>query len=119
MRPQAPQHAHLAAYNPSNAIIISDAVANINRLKEIIRQLDRAGVAETDIISLRYAQATIRDVKMLRALLKTDDKYTSEFKAVVAADPRSNSVLVTGDDVRRTKVQSLIKRLDVPRQRSR
>ncbi len=118
LRPQAPQHAHLAAYSPSNAIIVSDTVANIARLKEIIRQLDRAGVAETDIISLQYAQAT-EMVKMLQTLLKTDDKNAPQnSKTVVAADPRSNSILVTGDDVRRKKVKSLINRLDVPRQQS-
>ncbi len=39
LRPLAPQHAHLAAYEPSNAIIISDTVANIARLKDIIHAL--------------------------------------------------------------------------------
>lgn len=118
LRPLAPQHAHLAAYAPSNAIIISDTVANIARLKDVIRRIDRAGVAETDIIPLQYAQAEAM-VKMLSTLQKTDEKDAPKnSKTSMVADARSNSILVTGDDVRRDRVRELIKRLDVPRQQS-
>ena len=118
LRPLAPQHAHLAAYAPSNAIIISDTVANINRLRDVISRIDRAGVAETEIISLQYAQAETM-VKLLQTLSKTDDKDApSNAKTVLTADSRSNSILVAGDDVRRQRVRELIERLDVPRQQS-
>lgn len=118
LRPLAPQHAHLAAYDPSNAIIISDTVANIARLRDVISRIDRAGVADTDIISLRYAQADAM-VKMLQTLQKTDEKDAPKnSKTLMVADARSNSILVTGDDVRRKRVRELIDRLDVPRQQS-
>jgi general secretion pathway protein D len=118
LRPLAPQHAHLAAYDPSNAIIISDTVANIERLKDIISRIDRAGVADTDIVPLKYAQAESM-VKMLQTLQKPDEKDAPEnSKVVMVADARSNSILVTGDDVRRKGIKALIGRLDVPRQQS-
>ncbi|MBX2807070.1 MAG: type II secretion system secretin GspD, partial [Cellvibrionaceae bacterium] len=118
LRPLAPQHAHLAAYAPSNAIIISDTVANIARLRDVISRIDRAGVAETDIIALKYAQAD-EMVKMLQTLQKTGEKDAPQNSTVVmVADKRSNSILVTGDDVRRKRIQDLVQRLDVPRQQS-
>ncbi len=118
LRPLAPQHAHLAAYAPSNAIIISDTVANITRLRDVISRIDRAGVAQTDIIALKYAQAEDM-VKMLQTLQKTDEKDAPQnSKVVMVADKRSNSILVTGDDVRRKRVKELVQRLDVPRQQS-
>lgn len=118
LRPLAPQHAHLAAYDPSNAIIISDTVANIERLRDVIKRIDRAGVAETDIVPLRYAQAESM-VKMLQTLQKTDEKDAPQNSvAVMVADARSNSILVTGDDIRRQRIRELIERLDVPRQQS-
>lgn len=118
LRPLAPQHAHLAAYAPSNAIIISDTVANITRLRDVISRIDRAGVAETDIIALKHAQAEDM-VKMLQTLQKTDEKDAPQnSKVVMVADKRSNSILVTGDDVRRSRVKELVDRLDVPRQQS-
>ena len=118
LRPLAPQHAHLAAYAPSNAIIISDTVANIARLKDVISRIDRAGVADTDIIALKYAQAEAM-VKMLQTLQKTDEKDAPvNSKTSMVADARSNSILVTGDEVRRKRIKALVDRLDVPRQQS-
>ena len=118
LRPLAPQHAHLAAYDPSNAIIISDTVANIARLRDVISRIDRAGVADTDIIALKYAQAEAM-VKMLQTLQKTDQKDAPKnSKMLMVADARSNSILVTGDDVRRKSIRELVERLDVPRQQS-
>ncbi len=118
LRPLAPQHAHLAAYAPSNAIIISDTIANIARLKDVIRRIDRAGVAETDIIELEYARAEDM-VKLLESLQKTGEKDApANTKSSIVADARSNSLLVTGDDVRRAKIRELVVSLDTPREQS-
>jgi general secretion pathway protein D len=117
LRPLAPQHAHLAAYEPSNAIIISDTVANISRLRDIIQRIDRAGVAETDVIPLEYAQAGDM-ATMLQQLSKSEKDTPQNAKAVIVADLRSNSILVTGDEVRRKKVQELVTRLDVSQPQS-
>ncbi len=117
LRPLAPQHAHLAAYEPSNAIIISDTVANISRLSDIIQRIDRAGVAETDVIPLRYAQATDM-ATMLQQLSKNDNDSPQNTQAIIVADKRSNSLLVTGDEVRRKKIYELVERLDVSQPQS-
>ena len=117
LRPLAPQHAHLAAYEPSNAIIVSDTVANIARLSDIIQRIDRAGVAETEVIPLRYAQAADM-VNILQQLNKNEKDAPQNTRAVVVADQRSNSVLVTGDEVRRKQTKVLIQRLDVSQPQS-
>jgi general secretion pathway protein D len=117
LRPLAPQHAHLAAYEPSNAIIISDTVANIARLNDIIQRIDRAGVAETEVIPLQYAQAS--DMATILQQLSNSEKDTPQnTKMIIVADQRSNSILVTGDEVRRQKVRELIARLDVSQPQS-
>ncbi|MGS2718585.1 type II secretion system secretin GspD [Eionea flava] len=117
LRPLAPQHAHLAAYEPSNAIIVSDTVANIARLKDIIERIDRAGVAETDVIPLEYAQAA-ELATILQQLSKSEQDSPKNTQAVIVADQRSNSILVTGDQVRRNKVRELVARLDVSQPQS-
>ncbi|MFT5116998.1 MAG: general secretion pathway protein D [Kiritimatiellia bacterium] len=117
LRPLAPQHAHLAAYEPSNAIIISDTVANIARLRDIIQRIDRAGVAETDVVALQYAQASDM-ATMLQQLSKSEKDTPQNTRAVIVADQRSNSILVTGDEVRRKQVRELITRLDVSQPQS-
>jgi general secretion pathway protein D len=117
LRPLAPQHAHLAAYEPSNAIIVSDTVANIARLTDIIERIDRAGVAETDVMPLEYAQAA-ELATILQQLSKNDQDSPKNTQAVIVADQRSNSILVTGDQVRRNKVRELVARLDVSQPQS-
>ncbi len=117
LRPLAPQHAHLAAYEPSNAIIISDTVANISRLSDIIQRIDRAGVAETDVVALTYAQASDM-ATMLQQLSKSEKDQPQNTQATIVADQRSNSILITGDEVRRQKIRDLIRRLDVPQPQS-
>jgi len=42
IRPLVPQYGHLAAVSSANALIISDRSANIARIQDLVRQLDRA-----------------------------------------------------------------------------
>ena len=60
----------MAAYAPSNAIIISDIAANIDRIREIIQSMDQSAVQQTEIVSLQYAVAE-DVVRMLLELAKT------------------------------------------------
>ena len=40
IRPLVPQQGHIAAYNPTNKIILTDTYTNSNRIKEIVKFLD-------------------------------------------------------------------------------
>jgi general secretion pathway protein D len=118
LRPLVPQQAHMAAYAPSNAIIISDVAANINRITSIIERMDRSAVEQTDIIKLRYAVAT-DVVRMLDQLNKTEAKQSGgEAEVLLVADERTNSVLVNGDELQRARMRRLIQHLDTPLEQS-
>ncbi|MDZ7784488.1 MAG: type II secretion system secretin GspD [Halioglobus sp.] len=119
LRPLVPQQAHMAAYAPSNAIIISDVSANIDRIRDIIERMDRSAVQETDIISLRYAVAE-DVVGMLDKLSKSEAQVTGgqEPEVILVADVRTNSVLVSGDEIERARMRHLIEHLDTPLQQS-
>ena len=119
LRPLVPQQAHMAAYAPSNAIIISDVRANINRISEIIDRMDESAVKETEIIQLRYGVAT-DVVEMLKALEKsrTGEGADANDEATLVADKRTNSVIVTADEVSIERVNGLIDYLDIPLEQS-
>jgi general secretion pathway protein D len=119
LRPLVPQQAHMAAYAPSNAIIISDVSANIDRIREIIQRMDNSAVQKTDIMQLRYAVAE-DVVSMLDQLNKSEAKQGggTEPEVMLVADARTNSVLVTGDELERARVSQLIKHLDTPLEQS-
>lgn len=112
LRPLVAQHAHMAAYDPSNSIVISDTAANIARVKQVIAQIDGAAVAHTEIIELQYAPVS-EAIKMLEQLLAGDaGKDTGNLKLV--PDARTNSLLVSGDELQRSRVRGLVSRLDRP-----
>lgn len=119
LRPLVPQQAHMAAYAPSNAIIISDLSANIDRIRSIIERMDNSAVQQTDIIKLRYAVAD-DVVAMLDKLNKSEAKQSggAEPEVLMVADARTNSVLVNGDELERARIRKLIAHLDTPLEQS-
>ncbi|MEM9256855.1 MAG: type II secretion system secretin GspD [Pseudomonadota bacterium] len=119
LRPLVPQQAHMAAYAPSNAIIISDVSANIDRIRGIIERMDRTAVQQTDIVKLKFAVAE-DVVRMLDQLNKSEAKQAggAEPEVLLVADARTNSVLVNGDELERARITNLIKHLDTPLQQS-
>ena len=118
LRPLVPQQAHMAAYAPSNAIIISDVSANIDKIRDIIERMDKSAVQKTDIIKLRYAVAE-DVVRMLDQLNKSAAKQTGgEQETLLVADARTNSVLVSGDELERARLRKLVNHLDTPLEQS-
>jgi general secretion pathway protein D len=118
LRPLVPQQAHMAAYAPSNAIIISDISSNIDKIRDIIERMDKSAVQQTDVVKLRYAVAE-DVVKMLDQLNKSEAKAAGgEQETLLVADARTNSVLVSGDELERARMRALIGHLDTPLEQS-
>jgi general secretion pathway protein D len=117
LRPLVPQQAHMAAYAPSNAIIISDVASNIDRIAAIIERMDRTAVQETEVIKLRYGVAE-DVVRMLDQLNKSEAQQGSEVEVLLVADSRTNSVLVSADELERARMTRLIRHLDTPLEQS-
>lgn len=115
IRPLAPQHAHVAAYSPSNAIIISDTSANISRIRKVIESIDLSAVQETDIVTLEHASSE-EVVRMLEQLQKSQKRsgQAEATQLLLVADKRTNSVLVSGDELERARIKSLLTFLDTP-----
>ena len=118
LRPLVPQQAHMAAYAPSNAIIISDVAANIDKISGIIDRMDKSAVQQTDIVKLRFAVAE-DVVKMLDQLNKSEAKQAGgEKEVLLVADTRTNSVLISGDEIERARLRRLVNHLDTPLEQS-
>ena len=119
LRPLVPQQAHMAAYAPSNAIIISDIRSNIGRIVDIIERMDRSAVQTTEIIRLKYGVAE-DVVSMLNTLEKSRQGEGAEAdkEAVLVADKRTNSVVVTADELSVDRIRKLVAYLDTPLEQS-
>ena len=113
LRPLIPQQGHLAAYNPTNALIITDHAANIHRLLKIIAEVDQANNTELEIVRLENASAS-EMVRILTSLQgKTNPKDPSS-AVQFAADERTNSIIISGDRTSRLRIRATIAHLDTP-----
>ncbi|MCH9692545.1 MAG: type II secretion system secretin GspD [Gammaproteobacteria bacterium] len=114
LRPLIPQSGHLAAYADTNTLIIADRIANVEQIVRLIKQLDRAGAIDIELVPLEFASA--KEIKtVLSELLQTSGKRQSNAQPLrIAVDERSNSVLLTGDPVTRQQLINVIQRLDQP-----
>ena len=112
LRPLVPSTGQLQAYGPSNTIVISDRAANIDRLIGIIKRMDRADDEEIEVVPLKFASA-----KTLAQTIQTLQQPSIKGvrgKNKVAADLRTNSLLLSGDKSARQVVKRIIRKLDTP-----
>ena len=114
LRPLVPQWGHLAAYAPSNMLIIADRAVNVIRLERIISEIDQSGDRDIQMVKLAHASAA-EVVRILTTLTQQDKQQDPTARpAALIADERTNSVLIGGDRADRQKLLAIIKTLDVP-----
>ncbi len=116
VRPMVPQFAHLAAYPPTNAILIAASAGKIDQIARIVDRLDQVGSIDIELLPLQFASARqVADV--VGKLLPGGGQQSqgAETKGLtIAVDERSNSLLLTGDPVTRQQIKALVQRLDQP-----
>ncbi|MGB5517476.1 MAG: secretin N-terminal domain-containing protein, partial [Gammaproteobacteria bacterium] len=112
LRPLVPQQGHLAAYNPTNTLIITDHAGNIQRLEKIIQGVDKPESDELEVIPLSHASAP-ELVRIVNSLYPQSAKDQAN-KINLAADERTNSILMSGERAIRLKIRTTIMQLDTP-----
>ena len=112
LRPLMPQYAHLAAHPGSNLLIIADRGANVNRMLTIIDRIDHASEPEFEVIRLENASAS--EVISMLSILTQADAAQGLQALQVAADNRTNTLLINGPLTRRIRYRALITHLDTP-----
>lgn len=120
LRPLIPPQGHLAAYAPTNVLIISDLAGNVERIADIVRRIDLASNEEVEIVPLRHASAA----EVVRILTTLEQQGATAAAAQggapvsappkMVADERTNSVLLSGDRAGRLRLRTLIVHLDTP-----
>jgi len=117
LRPLVPQQGHLAAYVPSNILIVSDRAANIARLLDIIKRIDIPSSDAIEIITLQFASAS----EVVRILTALEQRGGGKKRAagvsgtpILIADERTNSILIGGGKSGRLRLRTIISHLDTP-----
>ncbi|KTD61659.1 GspD family T2SS secretin variant LspD [Legionella spiritensis] len=111
LRPLMPQWSSISAYIPSNMLILSGRASNIKSLASIIKQVDSSSANGIDIVPLQHTLAM--DVaNTLKDLVKTQPGSGGRTPTTLAADDRSNSILLSGSRTERIRLRLIISRLD-------
>src|SRR5258706_508780 len=101
LRPLVTANNFIAAYPNNNAIVITDYAENVRRIERIIRSIDLPSGADVQLIRLQNASAIDIAQILQRVIPETSPLPSapgSPPKAAVAVDPRTNSLLVRGDN---------------------
>ncbi len=120
VRPLMPASAYAAAYPSTNALIVADTAAGIEKIRQLIDLLDVAeGQVDLDIVPIIHASAediaaTLKTVETALSAGTAGAQKKPEDKVAFAIDKRSNSILITGVAKKREQMKSLIARLDIP-----
>ncbi|MCW8924963.1 MAG: type II secretion system secretin GspD, partial [Xanthomonadales bacterium] len=112
LRPLMGNNGHLADYAPSNSLIFSDNAANIQRMLDIVKRVDKNTEREIEVIPLQYALGS--EIVRLLDKLWPQDSADSSSRISVGVDERSNSILLSGNSGKRLEIRTLISHLDTP-----
>ncbi len=118
LRPLIPPANTIAAFPGSNALIITDYAENLRRIDRIIATLDQAPSGEPMLVPVRHASALDLVATVNRLLIDgqaAGGVADTQQRVILVPDPRSNSILVRGDNPGRVaRVRQLIEQLDTP-----
>ena len=111
IRPLLSQWDVLSTYTPSNKVILSGRQGNLDKLIQIIHDIDSDFLQKISMIPIKYGIAD--DItRTLRTLYASQEGLAR--RVTVATDENSNAILVSGSPSDRLRIQALIEKIDRP-----
>lgn len=104
----------VSIYAPSNHLIISSYASNVERVKKIIRKIDRP-VIDMELYPLLHASA--KELAKALSDMQSRNKNLPGTQALgVTADARTNSLIISGGTTRqRINLRGILVKLDIPK----
>jgi len=125
LQPMVSADGLVTGYPQTNALILVDSAANVERLSKLVLELDVASSRrQTAMLSLRYAaaaelaetvQAALEERNAPAAPAGGKPAASAQLKAFkITADDRTNTLIVSAPPDQLQQIKALIERLDVP-----
>lgn len=114
LRPLISPNNVVSAMNTGNLLVITDYADNLKRIDRLIEAMDQPIGRDSEVIKLKYAVAN--DVANLLQKLLSDSKDEAASQRIyIAADTRSNTLLVRSDNPSRMlQIRQMVAELDSP-----
>lgn len=135
LRPLANQQGDITAYSPTNSLIVTDLGSNVERITNILSQIDVPGFEEKLVVMpIKYARS--KDMAdLIDQIINKGDKKNNQFNtgiprfrsggstgsssgsgaanySLVIPDNRTNSIIVVGNDAGIERIRELVRKLD-------
>lgn len=129
---QLPQQVRISVDERTNSILVAGDKSDRERVRTVIMRLDipRTQPGETQVVPLKYAVAsqllqTLKDLQVGSTVIVTGGEGAAGAAAAagvppskqvrMAADERTNSILISGQKAEREHIMAAIAKLDIPR----
>lgn len=116
IRPLVSKDAVINSDASTNMLLVADHAANVNELQNLVERMDRSGGAEVELVKLDNANAkeVVASLSSLFPSQNTGGGLGGALPLTIAADERSNAVLLSGDASKRAQAKRLIRQMDKP-----
>ena len=113
--PMVSKSSVILAYQPTQMMIITDMLSNIQRLLKILKKIDVPGIGQQiSVIPVQYADAT-KMVNLLSTVFKPARKAPKGVQddiATMVADERTNVIVLLANEVDTLRIKQLIAMID-------
>jgi len=113
--PLVSRNSVIAAYTPTNMLIVTDIYSNIQRLMRIVKEIDVAGVGqEISVIPLENADSSKLVSTLASVFQATPAGKKGQVRKTIkfVADERTNTIIVLASEVDTFRIMELIRLLD-------
>lgn len=110
VRPLVSGNGYIGPSVSSNALVVTDTAANVQRIAGVVRQLDSGRNRNHVVVRLRHAQAG----DIAPVLEASGGKREGDAAGSVIADGRSNRLVIIGAPAVRQRLVDLARSLDAP-----
>jgi general secretion pathway protein D len=110
VRPLVSANGYVGPSVSANALVVTDTSANVNRIAQVIRQLDSGQNNQHAVVQLLHAQAA----DVVSVIESSLGKRSADTSIQVLADPRTNRLILIGPPAVRQRLNDLARGLDTP-----
>ncbi|MBB4822073.1 general secretion pathway protein D [Pseudomonas alcaligenes] len=111
VRPLVATDAYIAPSTTANALVVTDSASNVERIRQVVRELDDSGQRAFSTLSLKHAWASDLASTLSESVNQANGGAPG---AKAVADARSNRLILIGPEPARAQMARLARTLDTP-----
>ncbi len=101
-------------YDPSNILIISGRANNLERIAEVVRRVDQAGIRSVEIVQLNHGSASEME-RILATIYGGQGKKLNGMPPIIVSNEVNNQIVLSADAQTLQRMKTLLIQMDAER----